>query len=62
MVVSLLRVVRHSYHPHSGVLIRNEKRNLADSSRAPGHSDGTGIGDLSFWGFTVLCECQQIFG
>lgn len=25
MVVSLLRVVRHSYHPHTGVLVRREK-------------------------------------
>jgi len=25
MVVSLLRIVRHSYHPHTGVLVLNEK-------------------------------------
>jgi sulfate permease, SulP family len=36
MVLSLLRVVQHSYHPHTGVMVKNEDRRWKLAPVAPG--------------------------
>jgi SulP family sulfate permease len=36
MVMSLLRIVHHSYHPHSGVMVRDENGNWIVIPAAPG--------------------------
>ena len=48
MVVSLLRVVRHSYRPHTGVLVRNEKGEWQTLPPAPGVTSEPGMAIYRF--------------
>ena len=44
MILSLLRIVQHSYHPHTGVMTLNAGRNLAAESGNARRDDRTRIG------------------
>ena len=46
MILSLFRVVQHSYHPHTGVMVPQRGRNLGSESRSARCDDGTRIGDV----------------
>jgi sulfate permease, SulP family len=48
MVVSLLRVVRHSYRPHSGVLVKNETGAWESTPAVPGAATEAGLAIYRF--------------
>ena len=61
MLVSLARVVRHDYHPHSGVLRGKSGRKLEISvPAAPRCGDRTRAGALPVWRGTFLCQCRAV--
>jgi sulfate permease, SulP family len=59
MVVSLLRVVRHSYHPHSGVL-QADGRNLEAGAGCAECGDRARAGALPVWRGAFLRQCRAI--
>ena len=48
MIVSLLRIVRHSYHPHTGVLVLNEKGIWQTLPALPGTMSEPGLAIYRF--------------
>ena len=48
MVVSLLRVVRHSYRPHTGLLVENDKGDWRTEPVAPGATTEPGLAIYRF--------------
>ena len=58
MVLSLLRVVRHSYRPHTGVLVPRRRRNLGLGSGGSRSHDRAGVGALSLRSGALLRQCR----
>ena len=61
MVLSLLRVVRHSYQPHTAVLVPGEDGIWQLIPAVPGRDHRAWAGDLPLWGSSVLCKRQPVF-
>ena len=49
MVLSLLRIVRHSYRPHTAVLVQDEGGIWQLTPVVPGARNRAGVGGLPFW-------------
>ena len=61
IVLSLLWHVRHSYRPHTAVLVEHGGQWQADAGR-PGRAERTRPGDLSIRGGPLLCQCRPLRG
>ena len=62
MVLSLLRHVRHSYRPHTAVLVERRRRPVAADPRRAGRAERAGPGGLSVRRRPLLCQCRPLRG
>ena len=61
MLVSLARVVRHDYHPHSGVLQANPDGSWKLVPVAPHVVTRAWPGALPVWRRAFLCQCRPLY-
>ena len=62
MVLSLLRHVRHSYRPHTAVLVEDGSRAMAADRRCPGRAERSRSGDLPIRSGPLLCQRRALRG
>lgn len=62
MVVSLLRIIRHSYRPHTGVLVRNEKGDWQTEPALPGATTEPGLAVYRFGAPLFYANASQFAG
>jgi sulfate permease, SulP family len=62
MVVSLLRIVRHSYHPHTGVLVRDEKGIWQTLPALPGTLTQPGLAIYRFGAALYYANASRFSG
>ena len=60
MLVSLVRVVRHDYHPHSGVLAGKPGRKLEARAGCAACGHRAWAGTLPVWRGAFLCQCRAV--